>query len=142
LKEISMTEVVEETVGEFERGEAAVRIDWRTGRPMIQHDDAFWCGHERRRIEQGLSVPQYCAANALALSTYRHRVSGKKRARTASLGPSSSPDCAETPAFVAVTPPRQAASAAAVEVTLEGMTLRLHGEAADRVLDQVVGRLA
>ena len=137
-----MTEVVEESVGESERGGAAVRIDWRTGQPMVQHDDAFWCGHERRRIEQGLSVPQYCAANALALSTYRHRVSGKKRARTASLGRSSSRERAETPAFVAVTPPRPEAAAAAVEITLEGMTLRLHGEAADRVLARVMERLA
>lgn len=137
-----MTEVVDESVGESERGEAAVRIDWRTGQPMVQHDDAFWCGHERRRIEQGLSVPQYCAANALALSTYRHRVSGKKRARTASPGPSSSRERAGTPAFVAVAPPRPEAAAAVVEITLEGMTLRLHGEAADRVLDQVLGRLA
>lgn len=137
-----MTEVVEESVGESERGEAAVRIDWRTGRPMVQHDDAFWCGHERRRIEQGLSVPQYCAANALALSTYRHRVSGKKRARAASQGRSSSREHVGTAAFVAVAPPRPEAAAAVVEITLEGMTLRLHGEAADRVLDQVVGRLA
>lgn len=46
---------------------------------MVQHDDVFWHDHEQRRVEQGVSMPQYCAANGLALSTYRHRVNGKPR---------------------------------------------------------------
>ena len=54
----------------------AQRIDWRTGKPMPQHDDAFWQDHDRRRREAGLSVPQYCTEHGLALSTYRHRVHG------------------------------------------------------------------
>jgi len=54
-------------------------VDWRTGKPMRQLDDAFWREHERRRVGMGMTVPHYCAANGLALSTYRHRVSGKKR---------------------------------------------------------------
>ena len=138
-----MTEVTEESVDEAVRGEPAVRVDWRTGQPMVQHDDAFWHEHERCRVEQDLSVPQYCAANGLALSTYRHRVSGKKRARTASLRPlSTTRERAETPAFVAVAPPRSEVAAAVVELTVEGLTLRLHGGAADRVLDQVLRRLA
>jgi hypothetical protein len=53
-----------------------VRRDWRTGRPMVEHGEAFWREHEQRRVAQGLSVPQYCAAHDLALSTFRHRVYG------------------------------------------------------------------
>ena len=49
----------------------AQRIDWRTGKPMPQRDDAFWQDHDSRRREAGLSVPQYCAEHGLALSTYR-----------------------------------------------------------------------
>lgn len=26
--------------------QAGVRIDWRTGKPMVSHDDAFWQEHE------------------------------------------------------------------------------------------------
>jgi len=116
-----------------------VRLDWRTGQPMLQHDDAFWGDHERQRVEQGLSVPQYCAANGLALSTFRHRVNGKKRA-SASPRPTK-PALSQPPAFVAVSAPRPT-STALVEVALEGMTLRLSGEAADRVLASVMARLA
>jgi hypothetical protein len=126
-----------------EANEAAVppgvRLDWRTGQPMLQHDDAFWRDHEQRRLEQGLSVPQYCAANGLALSTFRHRVNGKKR--TSATPRPAKPAPSQPPAFVAVSTPRPA-SAALVEVALEGMTLRLSGEAADRVLASVMARLA
>ena len=116
-----------------------VRVDWRTGQPMLQHDDAFWREHERQRQEQGMTVPQYCAANGLALSTFRHRVNGKKRtnapSRPGQLAPS------QRPAFVAVSAPPPSSSAL-VEVALEGMTLRLSGEAADRVVASVMARLA
>ncbi len=116
-------------------GAQRVRVDWRTGQAMVQHDEAFWRDHEQRRLEQGLSVRQYCAANALALSTYRHRVSGKKRmvARPAATS--------ATPSFV----PVSAASTepcAIVEIVLHGMTLRLAGEAAERVLAGIMARLA
>lgn len=71
-------------------GPLRVRRDWRTGQPMVEHGAAFWREHEQRRVAQGLSVPQYCAANDLALSTFRHRVYGKKRGgakpKTATLG--------------------------------------------------------
>ena len=116
-----------------------VRVDWRTGQAMVQHDDAFWRDHEQRRVEQGVSMPKYCAANGLALSTYRHRVNGKTR-------PSARPAAAkQTPsrsaAFVPVLTPRPEV-VALVEVALEGMTLRLSGEAAERLLAGVMARLA
>jgi hypothetical protein len=38
-------------------GVPRVRVDWRTGHAMVQHDDAFWCDLEQRRLEQGSSVP-------------------------------------------------------------------------------------
>lgn len=112
-----------------------VRVDWRTGQPMVQHDEAFWRDHEGRRLEQGLSVPRYCAANGLALSTYRRRVYGKKRASTMSPVPS------QGAAFVPVTTP-QPSPAALVEVVLEDMTLRLGGEAAERVVAGLMARLS
>ncbi|MDM0084570.1 hypothetical protein QTI17_28610 [Variovorax sp. J31P179] len=120
-------------------GAGRVRVDWRTGRAMVQHDEAFWRDHEQRRLEQGLSVPQYCAANALALSTYRHRVSGKKRASARPLVTKPMPS--RSPSFVPVSAP-QAELGALVEIALQGMTLRLSGEAAERVLASVMARLA
>src|SRR6478735_11334283 len=99
-----------------------VRVDWRTGQTMVQHDEAFWRDHEQRRLEQGLSVRQYCSANALALSTYRHRVSGKKRSSASAAVAKPTPSRAA--AFVPVSTAR-AEVAALVEVALEGMTLRL-----------------
>ena len=115
------------------------RIDWRTGKPMVQRDDAFWREQERRRAELGMSVPQYCEANGLALSTYRHRVNGKKR--TAAKAPATSSTTAASPAFVAVAAPAADATAA-VEIVVEGMTMRLRGAAAERVLARVLDRLA
>jgi len=117
-----------------------VRVDWRTGQqPMVQHDEAFWRDHEERRLAQGLSVPQYCAANGLALSTFRHRVNGKKRANVKPTAASSM--AVQSPAFVAISTPQQSATEA-LEIVLEGMTLRLRGEAAERVLAGVMARLA
>ena len=116
-----------------------VRVDWRTGQTMVERDDAFWRDHEQRRLEQGASIPQYCRTNGLALSTYRHRVDGKKRssARPAAAKPTPS----QSAAFVPVSTPRPEV-AALVEIALEGMTLRLNGEAAERVLGSVMARLA
>ena len=122
-----------------------VRVDWRTGQAMVQHDDAFWQEHERCRVEQGLTVPQYCKANALALSTYRHRISGKKREAskaTPTRTSSTATQRARAAAFVAVAAPRSVPAEAVVEIALDGMTLRLHGEAADRLLRHVERRLA
>ena len=134
--EMSMTDQTEA----FEAaGARRVRVDWRTGQEMVRHDDAFWRDHEQRRLEQGLSVRQYCVANSLALSTYRHRVSGKKRSRAKPAVASSVPQ--QSGAFVAVSAPRPAV-AALVEIALQGMTLRLSGEAAERILASVMTRLA
>lgn len=114
----------------------AVRVDRRSGKPTVQRDDAFWREHERRRVELGQSARQYCAANGLALSTYRLRVNGKKRAGEK---PSDAPR-SMSPTFVAVTSP---GAAGAIEITLEGgMTMRLGGSAAERVLARVMERLA
>jgi len=116
------------------------RIDWRTGKPMVQRGAAFWQEQERRRLELGLSVPQYCAANGLALSTYRHQVSGKERGGAKKAGASALQAVASSPAFVAVAC-AAADSPAAIEVALDGMTLRLCGGAAERVLERIMGRL-
>lgn len=115
----------------------SVKIDWRTGRPMVAYDDAFWKDHERRRVEQGLSIRQYCATHGLALSTYRHRVSGRKRSGAARPAPGAS----AAPPFVEVTR-SQPAAACVIEVVVQGVTLRLTGEPAQQVLSRVLERLA
>lgn len=113
----------------------AQRIDWRTGKPLPQRDDAFWQDHDSRRREAGLSVPQYCAEHGLALSTYRHRVYGRKRKAADSATAAHTPRSAS---FVELKLPAEARSA--VEITLDGMTVRLQG-AAERVLARVLARL-
>ena len=64
---------------------------------------------------------------------------GKKHssARAAAAKPTPS----QSAAFVPVST-RRPEVAALVEIALEGMTLRLNGEAAERVLDSVMARLA
>lgn len=114
----------------------AQRIDWRTGKPMPQRDDTFWQDHDRRRREAGLSVPQYCAEHGLALSTYRHRVYGRQHG----VARSATADHAAKPAsFVEVKLPAEACTA--VEITLDGIALKLQGAAAERVLARVLARL-
>jgi hypothetical protein len=105
---------------------------------MVAYDDAFWQDHERRRVEQGLSIRQYCATHGLALSTYRHRVSGRKRS---SAGRSSPGAAAASPPFVEVTR-SQAAAPSTIEVVVQGLTLRLTGEPAQQLLSRVLERLA
>ncbi len=114
----------------------SVKIDWRTGRPMVAYDDAFWKDHERRRVEQGLSIRQYCATHGLALSTYRHRVSGRKRSGAARPAPG------ETAASFVEVKRSQPAAACGIEVVVQGLTLRLTGEPAQQVLTRVLERLA
>jgi hypothetical protein len=116
-----------------------VRVDWRTGQAMVQHGEAFWRDHEQRRREQALSVRQYCAANGLALSTYRHRAIGTKRSSAKPAAAKRAPSRAA--AFVPVSTARPEV-AALVEIALQGMTLRLSGEAAERVVAGVMARLA
>lgn len=120
-------------------GEAhSVKIDWRTGKPMVAYDDAFWQDHERRRVEQGMSIRQYCATHGLALSTYRHRVSGRKRSSAARSSPRAA---AASAPFVEVTR-SQPAAASVIEIVFQGLTLRLTGDPADQVLSRVLERLA
>jgi hypothetical protein len=105
---------------------------------MVAHDDAYWQDHERRRVEQGLSIRQYCATHGLALSTYRHRVSGRKRSSAARSSPRSA---AASAPFVEVTRSEPAAHSV-IEVILRGLTLRLTGDPASQVLSRVLERLA
>lgn len=116
----------------------SVKIDWRTGKPMVAYDDAFWQDHERRRVEQGLSIRQYCSAHGLALSTYRHRVSGRSRSSKARSAPGAT---AVSASFVEVKR-SQPAAACVIEVVVQGVTLRLTGEPAQQVLTRVLERLA
>lgn len=118
-----------------------LRTDWRTGKSMVQRDEAFWREQERRRLELGMSVPQFCAAHGLALSTFRHRVYGRDRtgSKTAAARAPATPKAAAS--FIAVTAPRDEADAY-LEVALDGMILRLRGGAADRVVARVLERLA
>jgi len=116
----------------------SVKIDWRTGKPMVAYDDAFWRDHERRRVEQGLSIRQYCATYGLALSTYRHRVSGRRSSSKARSAPGAA---AASASFVEVKM-SQAAATSVIEVVVQGVTLRLTGESAQQVLSRVLERLA
>ena len=131
-----------------------LRVDWRTGKTMVERGDTFWREHERQRVECGMSVPQYCEAHELALSTYRHRVSGRRRgvntaATATAAGTTIAATARKAASFVALSAPvasKAAATAAqgneSLEVSLGGMTLRLQGEAAVRVLERVMARLA
>jgi hypothetical protein len=131
-------------LGEAEQG---TRLDWRTGRPMVQHDQAFWLDHERQRVAQGQSIPRYCKVNGLALSTYRHRVFGKRRSSSSSASRRTPRTDAgrvqPNPGFVAVAmTPTAETSPTMIEIEVSGMTLRLRDGAAERVLDEVLRRLA
>lgn len=115
-----------------------LRTDWRSGKAVLLRDQTFWSAHEKRRIELGLSVRAYCDDNGLALSTYRHRTSGRpRRGRGAGVD--------EAPAgvrFIAVTPAAVEQSCT-VEVRVgEDMSVRLGGTAAERVVAQLLARLA
>lgn len=126
-------------------GAAGGRVDWRTGKPMMARGDGFWQQHEVRRREQGLSIPQYCEANGLALSTFRHRVGRLVRAETgvepASRAKSKSADAPGQ--FIALPHGVHASSRSAeIEVRLPGtMTLRLQGAAAQQVLERILAQL-
>lgn len=126
-------------------GASGGRIDWRTGKRMESRDDTFWQGHEALRREQGLSIRQYCEANGLALSTFRHRV-GRLMCAEAGVEPASRAKSQSGDArgqFIAL--PHGAAPSsrgAEIEVSLPGaMTLRLQGAAAQQVLDRILAQL-
>jgi len=127
--------------GDGDEAVSAPRTDWRTGKPMLQRDAAFWQDHEAQRQAQGLSVRAYCEANGLALSTYRHRAGGQPRS---SVVKRTSAPAAATSAFIAIPAECAApASAATIEIHLaEGLSVRLAGVPAERVLQRVLERLA
>lgn len=124
---------------ESEAGTRARRLrsDHRTGKPVLLRDAAFWQEHERRRLEQGLSMPAYCKANGLAISTYRYRMNPGSRKNAV---PTAS--AKGLPQFVAVQAPFAAAVEPSVEVLAGEMTLRLHGAAAEKVVQRVLEKLA
>jgi hypothetical protein len=126
-------------------GTGGGRIDWRTGKRMVARDDTFWQQHEALRREQGLSIPQYCEANGLALSTFRHRVGRLVRAETGGEPASRAKSkAADAPGqFIALPHGADASSRSAeIEVRLSGtMTLRLQGAAAQQVLDRILAQL-
>lgn len=104
----------------------------------VHRDDAFWRSHEQQRREQGLSIPQYCQATGLALSTYRHRIKRLIAAQAGSV-------CAEAGGrFIALERPTPGSPVAAVQIEVvlpDALTLRLQGTAAQQILDRVLARL-
>jgi hypothetical protein len=117
--------------------ERRLRTDHRTGEPVLLRDAAFWQDHERRRLEQGLSLAAYCKANGLAISTYRYRMKPGSRKKAA-------PGRSETvvPQFVPVQVPGATLVEHSLEIVAGEMTIRLHGAAAQKVLQQVLEKLA
>lgn len=130
----------EKTQDEADTGARRLRTDHRTGKPVLLRDAAFWQEHERRRLEQGLSMPAYCRANGLSISTYRHRMNPGGRTRSVSAAPHGSAKA--LPQFLEVRACTSAATEQVVEVLAGEMTLRLHGAAGERVLQRVLERLA
>lgn len=101
-------------------------------------DDAFWRSHEQQRRRQGLSIPQYCQATGLALSTFRHRI---KRLAAAEAGSAVGEAGGR---FIALVQPASSGQVDAMQIEVvlpASMTLRLHGAAARQVLDRVLARL-
>lgn len=127
--------------GEGAKSGPHTRIDWRTGRPMVFLDTAFWKEHEARRVEQGLSVPAYCKANDLALSTFR-RYAAQETAESRPVN-ARKQTAAQPSRFVPIGGTTTSDEAPVVEIeTGEGMKLRLLGPAADRLMQHVLGKLA
>lgn len=87
-----------------------------------------------------MSVRKYCHDNALPLSTYRYRMAQHRRHHGVA-------DADATPAagatFIAIAAPAGQGHACDIEVALAaGLTLRLRGVSAERVLAHVLERLA
>lgn len=124
--------------GDSPRSDAADPGHVRDG---AERDDAFWLAHEQRRLNQGVSVRQYCHDNALALSTYRYRLA-KQRRSSGSIQAETAAARAST-SFIAIGSPAGSSISSDVEVALAtGITLRLTGASAERVLARVLERLA
>lgn len=106
-----------------------------------ERDEAFWVAHDQRRLDQGMSVRQYCHDNGLALSTYRYRLA--KHRRSSGALPAQAAPAKASPSFIAIGSAAGAAIASDVEIALSaGITLRLAGASAERVLARVLERLA
>lgn len=133
----------QETMPAGHNGAPKQRVDWRSGKPMLCRDAAFWQEHERRRLESGMSMPQYCKANGLALSTYRHRINGQRSGQGSGAAVQQPGVAVATAKFVAigaVAPSSEATSSA--EVSLGGgVTVRFAGVAAEALLQHVMARL-
>lgn len=122
--------------GDSLRGDAVESGQVRDG---AERDDAFWLAHEERRLNQGMSVRQYCHDNALALSTYRYRLAKHRR----SIGTMPAAAAKGSASFIAIGSPSVPSIASDVEIALcGGITLRLAGASAERVLARVLERLA
>lgn len=132
--------------------QARTRLDPRSGKQISLQPESFWRDHEGRREAAGQPIPQYCEEQGLALSTYRRwraRLSGQVRRRTRQ---QKEPlrEASSQASFLSV--PIHAPSGACdpralpiaeIEVELRGgVKLRLHGEAARRAIDVVLGELA
>jgi hypothetical protein len=48
-----MLEEARESIAEART--TGARVDWRTGKPLVQHDAAYWREHEHRRLELGMT---------------------------------------------------------------------------------------
>ena len=121
------------------------RIDPRTGKMMTLHDASFWRAHDAERRRRGQSVVEYSAEHGLALSTFR-RWASRLRAQADVAGGAASGAKAEGAAFLAVpirrTPPPLRGDAL-VEVLFDtGISVKLAGDAAARVLETVMSRLS
>lgn len=125
--------------GDPPRGEA---VDSNQGRDSAERDDAFWLAHDERRRNQGMSVRQYCHDNALALSTYRYRLAKHRRTNDATQF-DIAPAKASASSFIAIGVPASQTVTSDVEIALAaGITMRLTGASAERVLARVLERLA
>ena len=132
--------------------QARTRLDPRSGKQIALQPESFWRDHEGRREASGLPIPQYCEEQGLALSTYRRwraRLTGQaprrtRRPKQPMREPSSQANFLSVPIHApsAACDPR-ALPIAEIEVDLRGgVKLRLHGEAARRAIDVVLGELA
>lgn len=130
------------------QGEAPIvrrRIDPCTGKMLMLHDASFWREHDAERRRRGQSVVEYSAAHGLALSTFR-RWASRLRAQADVAGGAASGARAEGAAFLAV-PIRRTASPVRSDTSVEiffdtGISVKLAGDAAARVLETVMVRLS
>lgn len=120
------------------------RIDWRTGKVTQCHDDAFWLRHEALRIEQGLTLQDYCAREGLSRSTFGRRLGRiRKRGGVPALPARPSVEAVHGGHFIDLrTPQRPIGEAESLEVEVGGLKLRLRGTAAERVVAGVLARLS